>query len=89
MGSGRKRAKRAIMCRKERDTSRGSPGSFAAQKTRAQDDKPLLPIARGAPANRGEGDGAEQTQVVHPPQTSPGLGPPRTLERGVGTAFPT
>src|SRR5580693_638631 len=28
-----------LMCRKERDTSRGSPGSFAAQRTLAQDDK--------------------------------------------------
>jgi len=56
------------LCRK-RDTSRGSPRSFAAQRTRAQDDKPLLPFTCGAPAARGEGDGAEQTQVVYiPPQ---------------------
>jgi len=29
------------MRRKERDASRGSPGSFAAQKTLAQDDSAL------------------------------------------------
>jgi|SRR5271166_608572 len=32
-----------------------------------------------APATGGEAGGAEQTQVVYiPPQTAPGLGPPRT-----------
>jgi hypothetical protein len=32
-----------LLCRKERDTSRGSPGSFAAQRTLAQDDKSTAP----------------------------------------------
>ena len=34
----RKRAKRALLCRKERDTSRGSPRSLAAQMRLARDD---------------------------------------------------
>jgi hypothetical protein len=53
--------------------------SLAAQKALAKDHKLLLPYPRVAPATRGEGDGIEQTQVVYnPPQTAPGLGPPRT-----------
>ena len=32
------------MCRKERDTSRGSPRSFAAQRTLAQDDNQTAPL---------------------------------------------
>src|ERR1700733_676712 len=39
-----KRAKRAILCRKKRDTSRGSPRSFAAQRTLAQDDNQTAPL---------------------------------------------
>ncbi len=34
-------------------------------------DKPLLPCARGAPATRGEGGGAELTQVVYVPLKLP------------------
>ena len=41
------------------------------QETLAQDDKPLLPYARGAPTTRGEGGGTEQTQVVYIPLKLP------------------
>ena len=63
---------------KNRDVSRGSPRSFAEQKSllRMTNRYSLVPVA--APATRREGGDAEQTQVVlHPPQTAPGLGPPR------------
>jgi len=40
-------------------------------------------------SHAGKARDAEQNRLCYiPPQTTPGLGPPRTLERDVGTAFP-
>src|SRR6202167_701535 len=42
-----------LLCRKERDTSRGSPRSFAAHKTRAQDDiKFSVPVRVRGPCRK-------------------------------------
>jgi len=51
-----------------------------------QDDKLLLPCARGAPATRREGGGAEQTQDVYIPLKLPLDSARHAPERGVATA---
>jgi hypothetical protein len=56
------------MCRKDRDTSRGSPRSFAAQRTLAQDDIKLhhyrvLFIRDGTPARSLNRKGRKEGKV--------------------------